>query len=261
MNKYFKKYLKVAPFALAIWRAQEANAINTEDLKSPLLDIGCGFGEFAGVFFNKTIEIGIDIDAKNIVLAAQKKRYKRLILCDARKLPFNNNSFKTIISISVLEHISNVSDVFFEAYRVLKPNGKFIFTVPTSEINSKFIMPKVLRKLGFNLLADVYLKTFHKVFKHKVVISKEKWLKLAKKANFKIDFVQGSITQTQLNMFEFSLPFALLTEIPRLLFKKRLLFSPNLRIKLIEKFFNIFLFLKDKKYLDANIVIIAKKSR
>ena len=56
---YFRKFLKVAPLSLAIWRSIEAYQLakNSINYKRPILDIGCGFGEFAGVFFNKTVDV------------------------------------------------------------------------------------------------------------------------------------------------------------------------------------------------------------
>jgi SAM-dependent methyltransferase len=53
---------------------------------------------------------------------------------DARKIPFSENTFDKIFSISVLEHIPNDEDqkAVLEMTRVLKPKGKLIVTVPMS---------------------------------------------------------------------------------------------------------------------------------
>lgn len=54
---------------------------------------------------------------------------------DATKLNFPNNSFDSVISISVIEHINNVGDVdaVKEMWRVLKPSGVLILTFPVSK--------------------------------------------------------------------------------------------------------------------------------
>jgi len=100
---YFEKYLDIAPFSLALWRAVEAKELKlVKELtkyQRPILDIGCGFGEFSGVFFTSTIEVGIDISPNDLLKAAQGKTYKNLYVEDARKLSFSNKTFYTVISI------------------------------------------------------------------------------------------------------------------------------------------------------------------
>jgi SAM-dependent methyltransferase len=56
---------------------------------------------------------------------------------DVRKLTFNGNSFDFIISQDVFEHIPNPEEGFREIYRVLKPGGYHIFTVPFSRKMNK----------------------------------------------------------------------------------------------------------------------------
>ncbi|UCH72250.1 MAG: hypothetical protein JSW62_01510, partial [Thermoplasmatales archaeon] len=65
-KNYFKEYLKIAPLSHALWRAKEAKSLENIKLKEPILDLGCGFGEFAGVFFEGMIEIGIDVSQDDL---------------------------------------------------------------------------------------------------------------------------------------------------------------------------------------------------
>lgn len=61
-------------------------------------------------------------------------KYVNGILCnDLERLTFADNSFDIVITQDVLEHIANPGKAFAEINRVLKENGRHIFTVPFHE--------------------------------------------------------------------------------------------------------------------------------
>lgn len=51
---------------------------------------------------------------------------------DVEKLTYKNGSFDLVTSTEVFEHVPNDLNGFKEIYRVLRENGKFVFTVPLS---------------------------------------------------------------------------------------------------------------------------------
>jgi len=53
-----------------------------------------------------------------------------VIQADARDLPFSESSFDIVICLDVLEHITEDYLVASEIYRVLKPGGRFLISVP-----------------------------------------------------------------------------------------------------------------------------------
>jgi len=49
---------------------------------------------------------------------------------DLQDLSFSDNSFDVVISSEIFEHIPDTYKAFKEVYRVLKPGGRHIFTIP-----------------------------------------------------------------------------------------------------------------------------------
>ncbi len=103
-----------------LYRIREVAASN-------LLDVGCGTGEMLKLLndINPQMELtGIDISAKMLEKAKFKLNGKAcLILGDAEKLPFKNNSFDVVICNDSFHHYPSPISVLCEFYRVLKPGG------------------------------------------------------------------------------------------------------------------------------------------
>lgn len=254
---YFERYIQVAPFSHALWRSQEAKFISRKATKRPILDVGCGFGEFAGVFFDQSVEMGVDVNRKDLIQASGRARYSKLILSDARHLPFENNTFNTVLSVSTLEHIRSVHQVISEIYRVLKKGGTLIFSVPTSEIKAHFTVASFFKRIDLSLLADAYVNGFHTVFKHENLLSKDEWLMMVKDAGFTLVSCEGTISKRQLMWYEFGLPFALPTQLFRALFGKRLPFSPAVRISFLVWMFQSIL--DDTSLTNSNVIVVGRK--
>lgn len=253
---YLSKFLKIAPLSHALWRSCEAVVFEKSNFKKPVIDIGCGFGEFAGVTFNK-IEVGIDINENDLKKAVLGKKYKKLLNADARNLPFKNNSFSTAVSVSVLEHIPQVEKVIPEAYRILKKNGLLIFSVPTVSMEKHLLMPKILNTLGMNSLAKSYFKFHCHLFKHHSLKTSSWWQKKLKAEGFEIIKMQGTVSPTLLKFHEAFLIFALPSQLWKYLFGKRLIISSGLRSKILPYFFHKYTKAEEKS--DINMFFVAKK--
>ena len=97
-----------------------------------VLDAGCA----AGWYTSQLVQLGADVVATDIspqMVEATKRRIggKAEVLCLdlEKKLPFQDKSFDYIVSSLVLHYIKDWSKTFSEFRRVLKPNGKFLFSV------------------------------------------------------------------------------------------------------------------------------------
>jgi SAM-dependent methyltransferase len=98
-----------------------------------LLDIGCGDGSFT-VLLKEALKAkeaaGIEI-APEVVAVLEKKGIKAYQLdIDEQPFPFPQESFDMVYCGEIIEHIFNTDHLLEEVRKVLKPDGKAIFTTP-----------------------------------------------------------------------------------------------------------------------------------
>jgi SAM-dependent methyltransferase len=120
--------------ATAYWRAVEIDALAQAGLPQGRgLDLGCGDGKLTDILFELTGVrelVGIDPDPKETRAAARYPFYARVHTTTGDKVPEPDGAFDFVISNSVLEHIPNLEATIAEVGRLLKPGGRFYFTVP-----------------------------------------------------------------------------------------------------------------------------------
>jgi SAM-dependent methyltransferase len=101
--------------------------------KGSCLDVGCGTGLMLRHLPENSI--GIDLNPRNIEKAKIYSPASVLIQGDIEeKLPFNDNSFLTVICTEVLEHLLFPDKTLKEIQRVLAPGGYFIGSMPSNSV-------------------------------------------------------------------------------------------------------------------------------
>jgi len=70
------------------------------------------------------------VEYSAIGIEIQKSKGLEVIWADARKLPFEDESFDVVICLDVLEHIEEDFIVISEISRILKSGGRFLISVP-----------------------------------------------------------------------------------------------------------------------------------
>lgn len=96
--------------------------------KGRLLDVGCGKLPYKQyILENSKVSdyIGLDIEG-----ALDYGGDRPDFTWDGNHMPFDDNSFDSVFSTEVFEHIPELSITLMEIYRVLKPNGTMFFTIP-----------------------------------------------------------------------------------------------------------------------------------
>lgn len=121
----YNHYLKKRSLISKIYRNFYLYPILQKRLKNPVLDVGCGIGDY--LKFNKE-SIGADINPFNIDTLILEGHNAVLIKND--KLDFKDNSFNSVLLDNVLEHISEPKSLLEEIKRVLCRDGILLIGLP-----------------------------------------------------------------------------------------------------------------------------------
>lgn len=128
-----------------------------------VLDVGCGAGNMAHHLALYGRVVGVDPNPKPLEIARQRRL--NVYESSADSLPFADGMFGLVALLDTVEHVVNEQGVFAECYRVLKPGGYLIVTVPAlmwlwsqnDELNAhqrRYTAPELRQKLtaqGFHV--------------------------------------------------------------------------------------------------------------
>ena len=223
---YFQAYLRIAPLSLALWRAAEAGAIARVPLPRPLLDLGCGFGEFGGVFFDEPADVGLDIKRVDLRIARERGPYRHLVQADGQRLPFGDGVFASVLSVSVLEHIDDVQQVIAEVWRVLRPGGVFVFTTPSPKMGQMLFYSRLLTALRLGSLGRRYGNLVDRFFHHVSLKPLEEWSAALEGAGFRVRQARQTVPPKLTTVFDLTLPGALPSQIGRFWGRGRWVWRP-----------------------------------
>ena len=243
LESILKKYLSERPLFLSLIRAKEAELYQKYlPLKKPVLDVGCGDGFFVKVTFrvrplarlrsdpirdlrpDPVIDVGLDLKDSRIEEAKQLNIYKKLVIYNGRKIPLPNNSFSTVISNCVLEHVSDLYNVVKEVNRVLKPEGTFLTTVMAK--------PWEENLFGTKIIGGAYKEWMRKRQLHRNLLSRTEWDQMFQRAGFTIKESTGYLNPQACAVIDLSHYLSIPSLISYKLFGRWILFE-GLAVKLI----------------------------
>lgn len=101
-----------------------------------IVDLGCGTGYYLFLLSSLGVKLqltGFDYDEKALDEAGTSlsKRDIEFVSGDLHKMPFKDSSFDKAVASEVLEHVKDDGKVLKEIYRILKPNGVLVISVPS----------------------------------------------------------------------------------------------------------------------------------
>ncbi len=163
------------------------------EIDGKLLDIGFGSGIIENLLTKSKSKIqifGIDIARVSVETAKRKYPMGKFKVGSILKLPYTKSEFDYVLALEVLEHIQphNTFKALSEVYRVLKPNGYFIISVPLNEgleqlvnesrnlnahvrVYTPALVKAELQISGFKVLKEKYLFAFHDYYHLKSLIA------------------------------------------------------------------------------------------
>lgn len=154
LNRHYVSAMSAAVKRGAGILARLASGPSTGGPTATLLDVGCGTSGLLAAspdYFPRAV--GADVALRWLLMGRQRLREAGvsvpLICANAESLPFESASFDAVSGDAVLEHVRDPAAMRDETTRVLKSDGRFLFTT-----NNRFsMMPEPhLRILGFGLL-------------------------------------------------------------------------------------------------------------
>ena len=129
-----------------LWKKNFINWLNPQK-NTTLIDVASGTGDIAKLYLNKINYKGhvCCVDESKEMLNINREKLKRntnvkWFCSNAEKLPFKNNYFDYYTISFGIRNINNINNALKEAYRVLKPGGRFLcleFSKVENEILNK----------------------------------------------------------------------------------------------------------------------------
>ena len=137
----------------------------------PILDVGCGTGGMLPHL--QRIAPAIGLDPAPEAAAACRRRGVAFVHGSGMEMPFADAAFGTVTALDVIEHVADDVGMLRELYRVLRPGGLLLLTVPAyqflwsqhDEFNHhqrryrRRTLQRTVRQAGFRIARISYYNT------------------------------------------------------------------------------------------------------
>lgn len=199
---FLVEQLKTVPAFRAMLRSIEARMIASLELPRPILDLGCGDGDFARAAFTQPLDVGIDPWPRAVEQARRVGMHRELHVMDSNAMTFADETFASVLSNSVLEHIQNIDPTLRETNRILKRGGVFVFTTPSDHFAEYLFFADTLRRLGLRSLANRYEDYFNRISFHYRTDSLKTWSARLEHFGFSVKNAHSYFSRSASHVFD-----------------------------------------------------------
>lgn len=123
--------------------------VNLPDGVYDFVDVGCGSSPYYSLFEGRARRY-IAVDRASSLPVVEHRAIEQLVGI-AEDLPINDESVDIVVCNQVLEHVIDPEDSVLEAFRVLRPGGRYVGSVP-------HISPVHLEPFDFRRFTDLGLR-------------------------------------------------------------------------------------------------------
>jgi malonyl-CoA O-methyltransferase len=144
---------------------QEQKLAVAKQLVSPkppdkLLDVGCGSGVSTQWDCNC---YGCDPSKKLIAIAKEKRKGPSYVVAPAEKLPFENEMFEYVISLTAIQNFSDIQQGLQEMKRVLKKEGLLVISTLKDGPRAQEIKKTLSSEFSIEQEQEYFLDVFWKL--------------------------------------------------------------------------------------------------
>ena len=165
-----------------------------------VIDLGCGDGKLTAILLDEVGPrrlVGIDLDPLETAAARRFPFYERVHNCPGNAIPEPEATFDFVLSNSVLEHIPDLEKTIAEAARALKPQGRFVFTVPGPAFHTN-----LAGSLSGRVPRESYLATLDRRLAHHHYLSKSEWVAMCQRNDLVLDDCLGYLDRKETQRWE-----------------------------------------------------------
>ncbi len=234
-NPFLWQMLQSLPYFRGLLRAVEADFYDEFELASPVLDLGCGDGQFASLVFDKPIDVGIDPAPNSLREASRYGAYRDVLQSPGGRLPFPDGTFASVFSNSVLEHIPGLQDVLNETGRVVAKGALFLFCVPNHRWPHNLSIANFLERIRLKSMAAAYIRLFTRISRHVNMLSPEEWASKLGQAGFAVERYWHYFPPASLHVLEWGHYLGLPSWVARMLTGRWILASGRWNLALTER--------------------------
>jgi SAM-dependent methyltransferase len=172
---------------MSMWRAWEYAAYQRYQLMEPVLDIGCGDGQYFRLIWPNLKEVvGVDINPSVADVARKSGVYSEVHVMPADRLALSSGGFASAFANCSLEHMDNLSEVLSGISRCLRPGGLFLLSVVTDKLIEWSTLPALVREMGNPTHSELLLSEY-KAYHHLVnPLSSDAWAEYLERSGFEL---------------------------------------------------------------------------